>query len=98
MHTVLNVVLGVVVLIVLAWVAIMGGVGLLLSRARGGSMAAGFAWGTLLGPIGWIVIWFTTRNRAISSAEWIGEPSDLAPDPPELPEPTVEGGSSGQYF
>jgi hypothetical protein len=61
---ILNVVLGIIVLIVAVWVAIFGGVGALLSRSRGASGISGFAWGTLLGPIGWLAIFIVTRSSA----------------------------------
>jgi hypothetical protein len=62
METALSLVMGITVLIVLVWIAIFGGIGALLCRSRGGSSAAGFAWGTLLGPIGWLVIGWLTRG------------------------------------
>lgn len=64
METALSLVMGVTVLIVSVWIAIFGGIGALLCRARGGSSAVGFAWGTLLGPIGWLVIGWLTRGEA----------------------------------
>lgn len=62
MQTVLGVFVSIVLLIVLAWVAIFGGIGALLSRSRGGSVPAGLAWGTILGPIGWCAVLWTTRD------------------------------------
>lgn len=61
---VVNVVIGVVLLVVAVWVAIFGGVGALLSRSRGGSGIAGLAWGTALGPIGWLATLWLTRALA----------------------------------
>jgi hypothetical protein len=57
-----NVVIGVVLLVVAVWIAIFGGVGALLSRSRGGSSIAGLAWGTALGPIGWLATLWLTRS------------------------------------
>lgn len=62
MGDVLNVLLGVVLLFVGVWVVIFGGIGGLLARTRGGSVVTGFAWGTLLGPMGWGIVWLRTRG------------------------------------
>ncbi len=73
--TVLNVVFSIFLLIVLSWVAVFGGVGGLLARTRGGSAAAGIAWGTLLGPFGWLgIVWTTreTRREARAAAAFVG--------------------------
>lgn len=70
-------------LMVVAWVAIFGGVGALLARSRGGSAVAGLAWGVLLGPVGWIAIWWTTREPAAA------DPS--TPAPALTPQPVTLG-------
>lgn len=77
METVLNVFIGIVMLIVAVWVAIFGGVGALLSRSRGASGVSGFAWGTLLGPFGWLAIVWVTRAsaRRIESTPALGNES-----------------------
>lgn len=62
MQTVLGVFVGVLLLVVLTWIAIFGGIGALLSRARGGTAPAGLAWGTGLGPVGWLAILWITRK------------------------------------
>lgn len=62
--TVLNLVFGIFLLFVVTWMAIFGGVGGLLARARGGAVAAGIAWGIVLGPFGWLGIVWTTRRSA----------------------------------
>jgi hypothetical protein len=59
--SVLDVVFTVLALLVGTWVLIFGGIGALLSRSRGRGAASGLALGTLLGPIGWAVTWWTTR-------------------------------------
>lgn len=59
--SVAGVALQVFLLLVTVWAAIFGGIGALLARQRGGSAAMGFGWGFLLGPLGWAVVWFTTR-------------------------------------
>lgn len=71
MDTVVEVLVSVVMLFVVAWLAIFGGLGALLSRARGGSVAAGFVWGAVLGPIGWIAIYWRTRvPRQATATGW----------------------------
>jgi len=62
--TVLNVVFSIFLLIVFTWMLIFGGVGGLLARARGGGVAAGIAWGVVLGPFGWLGVLWTTRAGA----------------------------------
>lgn len=73
MGSVLNFMVLVVLTVVLVWVVVFGGVGALLAGSRGGSYGLGFAWGALLGPIGWVVILYITRGgehsgRAIPGA------------------------------
>jgi hypothetical protein len=63
-QSVLGVLVGVLLLVVLTWIAIFGGIGALLSRVRGGTAPAGLAWGTGLGPIGWLAILWTTRQAS----------------------------------
>ncbi len=65
--TVLNVVFSIFLLIVFTWMLIFGGVGGLLARARGGGVAAGIAWGVVLGPFGWLAIIWATRLTARAS-------------------------------
>jgi len=69
---IVNVLIGIVVLIVAVWIAIFGGVGALLARARGGSGMAGLTWGMLLGPIGWLVIYWITRKSAAKTTAPLG--------------------------
>jgi hypothetical protein len=71
---ILNVVIGIIVLIVAVWIAIFGGVGALLSRSRGGSGTAGLAWGTLLGPVGWLIVLWVTRRSAGLAAKVVAPP------------------------
>jgi hypothetical protein len=67
-QTILGVFVGVLLLVVLAWMAIFGGVGAVLSRSRGGSVPAGLAWGAVLGPFGWLaVLWVTRAPEAPSN-------------------------------
>ena len=78
--TVLNIVFSVFLLIVVTWISIFGGVGGLLARARGGAVAAGIAWGVILGPFGWLGIVWTTRGstRDLRNAVSASEPEWLA--------------------
>jgi len=78
--TVLNLMFSIFLLIVVTWMVIFGGVGGLLARARGGSVAAGIAWGIILGPFGWLAIVWTTRGNppvlpeaavSASEPEWL---------------------------
>lgn len=103
MHTVVNVLLGILGLIVVVWVVIFGGVGALLARARRGSAAAGFAWGALLGPIGWAAILWTTRavRQSIDSSDWMSDdaiaptPKHRQDEPHDNPDSEATG---GHYF
>jgi hypothetical protein len=81
--TVIGVLVSVLVLVVFTWVAIFGGVGALLSRARGGSTVSGLAWGIVLGPIGWLVTIWTTRG---------GSGAIEVPAPTVLAKPTSQPG------
>ena len=84
MATALNVFIGILVLVVAVWVAIFGGVGALLSRSRGAAGLTGFAFGTLLGPFGWLAIFWVTRGsaRRIEAPAPVAEPSwTTAADP-----------------
>jgi hypothetical protein len=74
--TFLGIVVVVLVLIVGTWVAVFGGVGALLAKARDGRTMQGFWWGTLLGPIGWIVIVVRgrrSRRDPVALDEWLGD-------------------------
>lgn len=77
METALSVFIVIIVMIVAVWIAIFGGVGALLSRSRGSSGVAGFAWGTLLGPFGWLAIFWVTRSSAryLEAAPALGKES-----------------------
>lgn len=66
METVIGAFVSIVVLIVITWIAIFGGIGALLARSRGGSVPAGLAWGSGLGPVGWLVILWTTRTQRVA--------------------------------
>lgn len=63
MDALVGIFVSIVLLIVMTWVAIFGGIGALLSHSRGGSAQAGLAWGAGLGPVGWLTILWTTRTR-----------------------------------
>lgn len=67
--TVLNLVLSIFLLIIVTWMVIFGAIGGLLARARGGTVAAGVAWGVVLGPVGWLAIVWSTRGGAPALAE-----------------------------
>lgn len=79
MSTVVDIFVSILVLFVFAWVAIFGGIGALLARSREGSGVAGLTWGVLLGPIGWVGIWWTTRSGAPPDAPQ-GEPQSAYRD------------------
>lgn len=66
MQTVVGIFVSIVLLIVVTWIAIFGGIGAVLARSRGSSGPVGFAWGAGLGPIGWLAILWTTRTGGIS--------------------------------
>jgi hypothetical protein len=80
-QTVVGVFVSILLLIVVTWIAIFGGIGALLSRSRGGSTPAGLAWGMGLGPIGWLAILWTTRPADIPAELDL----PLIPSPPSGP-------------
>jgi len=82
MDTVIDVITKILVVVVLGWVLIFGGLGAVLAKQRGGSSVLGGAWGALLGPIGWIVVYFTTRSeRPVNTQQ-----DDIWPEPEHEPE------------
>jgi hypothetical protein len=89
MQTVIGVFVSVVLLIVVTWIAIFGGIGALLSRARDHSLSTGFAWGAGLGPVGWLVILWVTRERRVTDdvQQTVSvEPSGIATGSSSAPE------------
>ena len=56
MKTLLSVLAIVVALLVVAWVAIFGGLGALIGSRRGRTSGRGFLIGTFFGPFGWIYL------------------------------------------
>jgi hypothetical protein len=61
--SVVGVALLIVVMIILTWVAIFGGVGAAIASSYGKSPVIGFAFGSLLGPLGWLFTWFSGRRN-----------------------------------
>jgi hypothetical protein len=90
MDTVLDVALGVFVLVVLTWVLIMGGIGALLSRSRGGGIVSGLALGVVGGPFGWAYVAWRTRasRRPVSGDTFVADA-----DPLPSPAPRASGSS-----
>ena len=86
MGTIFGAVISILLLIVVVWVSIFGGIGALFARSRGGSAPMGLAWGTALGPIGWLVIAWVTRSATSTS--------DYEPNPQPGPPPQVARESS----
>jgi hypothetical protein len=68
-HTLLGAFVSILLLIVMSWITIFGGIGALLSRSRGGTIPAGLAWGSGLGPFGWVAIYLTTRTSPLVPSE-----------------------------
>jgi hypothetical protein len=89
-NTVLNIAFAMLFLFVLVWVLIFGGIGAVLSRSREGTAVAGFVLGTLLGPIGWGVVFWKTRasHRPTDSGAWLRGPDDASSRP--LPMSTAD--------
>jgi len=83
-HTVLGAFVSILLLIVMSWIAIFGGIGALLSRSRGGTVPAGLAWGSGLGPFGWVAIYMTTRTTPLVPTEQ-SLPASYFSDPPPAP-------------
>lgn len=86
-HTVLGAFVSILLLVVITWVAIFGGIGALLSRSRGGTVPAGLAWGSGLGPIGWVAILLTTRTDPLPDFAKCEEsvPTTYLSSPPKAP-------------
>lgn len=82
--TLLGAFVSVMLLIVISWIAIFGGVGALLSRSRGGTVPAGLAWGTGLGPLGWVAIYMTTKPSPLAPPEQT-LPASYFSEPPPAP-------------
>lgn len=80
----MNAALTLVGLFVGPWVVIFGGAGALYSHARAGSVMAGLLLGVLLGPLGWAVTGWRTRERAATAV------SESEPDAPWPPAPEAE--------
>lgn len=76
MSTVVNTLLGFLVLVVATWIAIFGATGALLARARDGSPWEGFAWGALLGPLGWLAVYLSTRRSRRIGSVTVGDGGD----------------------
>jgi hypothetical protein len=84
-QTALGILVSVLLLIVLTWVLIFGGIGALLSRSRGGTVPAGIAWGVGLGPFGWLaILWLTREISAPARSEEKFSPTHTS-NPPETP-------------
>ena len=49
------------VMIIATWLVIFGAGGAFLSRSYGQSSVLGATLGSLLGPLGWMIIWMTNR-------------------------------------
>lgn len=62
MNSVIEAALGLATLMVTMWVLVFSGVGVAVARKRDRSILAGFAWGLMLGPIGWAVL-LTSRGH-----------------------------------
>lgn len=76
MSAAVEILVQILLLLVVVWIALMGGFGAMLARARGGSTLEGFTWGVLLGPVGWGAVVFRTRARSggprrMTGADWI---------------------------
>lgn len=78
----------VIVMVILTWVVIFGGVGIAIASSNGRSAVLGFSLGAILGPIGWLLIWLIARQAAS------GELSDLlGPEADQAELSTVESAS-----
>lgn len=80
-----NIALGFILLIIGTWVLIFGGIGLMLARSLGQNPVLGFALGTILGPLGWLITWLMGKRNGITRAAAgfagnVGDAIDL-PDP-----------------
>ena len=59
----------------IAWVAVMGGIGMGIGNHRN-RLIAGLVWGVLLGVLGWLLVWIgptapsTSRRRAKRPGNW----------------------------
>ena len=72
---IVTVILQYLVLFAACWIAVFGGIGALLARSRDRSPVAGLLLGTLLGPLGWLVMsrWIgstTTEPNTLFLDDW----------------------------
>jgi hypothetical protein len=80
--SVVGVALVIVVMIILTWVAIFGGVGAAIASSYGKSPVVGFALGALLGPLGWLVTWLTGRRNGYRVQPGYVQDSSAELEPP----------------
>lgn len=76
MSALLGAALAIILVLVFSWVVFFGGIGAILARARGSSSVEGLLWGAVLGPIGWIMVWFRTRSSGVAEVEEFDNLSD----------------------
>lgn len=62
MSTVVHFLIMVLLLAMVLWVIVFGGIGAAIAHLRGDSILSGVLWGTFLGPIGWAVLILRNRN------------------------------------
>jgi len=60
--TFFNAVLVLVLIAVLLWAVVFGGIGVAIARVRDKTLLSGFGWGFFLGPIGWMVLLFARQS------------------------------------
>ncbi|HEX8645522.1 MAG TPA: hypothetical protein VF715_01395 [Thermoleophilaceae bacterium] len=102
MGTFVEVIVSVLVLVVLVWCLIFGGIGALVARGHDVSPAGGLALGVALGPFGWLaILWLGRRSRRrMTATEWLtGADSRAVSEPPRPePRPFVERSRGDLYF
>lgn len=77
-------VLEVVAVLVLPWMLIMGGFGVLIAQRQQAQVWTGVAAGVLLGPVGWVGLLrltdsATTERRGGANQPWMEEPRWTTP-------------------
>lgn len=93
MSTIIGALVTILLLVVAVWLAVFGGVGMLLAPRRGRTRVSGFLWGALLGPIGWAVL---TLHRP-GAMRRLPTPRPLARETPSSTDQPSEDSDVG-YF
>lgn len=88
----MSVAIEIVLVLVVPWLVVFGGMGFLLARQRGAQSWTGVAAGCLFGPVGWLGLLRMTRaSRQADPEPWRAEDRAATAQAPE-------GGAGGHRF